>query len=214
MYVPRHFEETRVDVMHSLIREHPFALVVTLTSDGLNANHIPMLIDPEPAPFGTLRGHVARANRIWQDFSPEAGALAVFQGPQTYITPSWYPTKKELGMAVPTWNYAVVHAQGPLKVIEDRSWLRWHVERLTERFEEARPEPWHVTDAPADYIDKMLGAIVGLEISLTKLNGKWKVSQNRNTVDRFGVVEGLRAQGDAESLAMAEMVRERASRAT
>jgi transcriptional regulator len=107
--------------MHSLIRDYPFALVVTLASDGLNANHIPMLLDPEPAPFGTLRGHVARANRIWQDFSPQAGALAVFQGPQTYITPSWYPTKKELGMAVPTWNYAVVHAQGLLKVIEDRS---------------------------------------------------------------------------------------------
>src|SRR5262245_37135384 len=195
MYVPKHFEETRIEILHALIRAHPLAALVTLTPDGLDANHIPFEIDPEPAPFGTLRAHVARANALWRDFSREVKALAIFQGPETYISPSWYPTKQETGRVVPTWYYAVVHAHGPLRVIEDRRWLREFVERLTNRHEASRSAPWKVTDAPAAYIDQQLGAIVGLEMPISQLIGKWKASQNRPAHDQDGVVEGLRHEG-------------------
>jgi len=192
MYVPSHFEETRVPVLHKLIDDHPLAAVVTLGSAGLNANHIPIEIDPTPAPFGTLRGHVARNNPMWRDFSSEIGALAIFQGPQIYISPSWYPTKAETGKVVPTWNYIVVHASGPMLIREDRAWLRGLVERLTNRHETGMPQPWKVGDAPEDYIEALLGAIVGLEIPIATLVGKWKVSQNRPRADRDGVAKALR----------------------
>ena len=208
MYVPSHFEETRVEVLHQLIREHSLAVLVTLGSEGINANHIPFEIDPEPAPFGTLRGHVARANPVWRDFSKDVAPLAIFQGPQTYITPSWYQTKKETGKVVPTYNYVVVHAYGALRPIEDRVWLRGLVERLTNRYESARPESWKVTDAPGDFIEKQLRAIVGIEIPITKLVGKWKVSQNRPSADRDGVVKGLREMNGADAVAMANLVKE------
>jgi len=211
MYTPSHFEETRVAVLHQLIREHALATFVTLGPEGLNANHIPFEIDPEPAPFGTLRGHVARGNPVWRDFSKEIEALLVFQGPQAYISPSWYPTKKETGKVVPTYNYIVVHAYGPLRPIEDRVWLRNLVERLTNRYEAARVEPWKITDAPADYIETMLGAIVGIEIPVTRLVGKWKASQNRPPVDRKGVISGLNEIGDADAATMANFVRQSAN---
>jgi transcriptional regulator len=206
MYVPAQFEETRPDVLHQLIRDHSLAALVTLGSDGLNANHIPLELDPQPAPLGTLRGHVARGNPVWRDFSRAVEVLAVFQGPQTYISPAWYQTKRETGKVVPTYNYAVVHAYGPMRVIEDRGWLRGLVERLTNRHELGRPEPWKVTDAPADFVEQMLGAIVGIEIPLTRLVGKWKVSQNRPAADRDGVVKALRELNDAEARAMSSLV--------
>ncbi|MBI3326671.1 MAG: FMN-binding negative transcriptional regulator [Nitrospinae bacterium] len=208
MYVPKHFEETRVAILHELIRTHPLAALVTLTPAGLDANHIPFEIDPDPAPFGTLRGHVARANALWCDFFREIPALAIFQGPDSYISPSWYPSKQDTGRVVPTWNYAVVHAHGPLRVIEDRGWLRTFVETLTNRHEEGRSHPWHVTDAPADYIDQQLGAIIGLEMPITRLIGKWKVSQNRPARDRAGVVEGLLQDGKESGAAMAGLIRQ------
>ena len=189
------------------IKAHPLATLVTTTAQGLEANHIPLLIDPEPAPFGTLRGHVARTNPVWRTFSGDTDVLAVFQGPQGYITPSWYPTKAQTGKVVPTWNYAVVHAHGPLKVYEDAEWLRKLVTRLTASQESQREQPWHVTDAPEDYIDTMLKAIVGIEIPLRRLQGKWKMSQNRLPQDRDGVVAGLTANGDAASLAMLDAMR-------
>jgi transcriptional regulator len=207
MYLPKHFEETRVDVLHGLIRAHPLAALVTLTAGGLDANHIPFEIDPDPAPFGTLRGHVARANSMWRDFSPGVDALVIFQGPGTYVSPSWYPSKQDGGKVVPTWNYAVVHAYGPLRVIDDARWLRGFVEQLTNRHEASLAAPWKVTDAPADYIEKMVTAIVGIEVPVARLAGKWKVSQNRPAHDRDGVVEGLRQQGTEVSRAMAELVR-------
>jgi transcriptional regulator len=213
MYNPAHFEETRRDVMHALIAAHPLGTLVTLGPAGLDANHIPFEIsmDVTDGPLGTLRAHVARANPVWSDFSRVVDALVIFQGAQSYITPTWYTeTKPATGKVVPTWNYCVVHAAGPLVVRDDRAWLRAQVERLVKRHESTQPKPWQVSDAPDEYIEKQLGAIVGIEIPLNKLTGKWKVSQNRNAADRAGVVQALRQQDTPESEMMAEAVRSRA----
>jgi transcriptional regulator len=207
MYVPTHFQEDRVDVLHALIREHPLAALVTLGSDGLFASHIPLEIDSDPAPIGTLRGHVARGNPQWRDFRPETEALAIFQGPTSYVSPSWYPTKRETGKVVPTWNYAVVHARGPLVVHDDPAWLGALVRRLTAGQERRFAEPWQVGDAPAEFIERQLKAIVGIEIPLARLDGKWKMSQNRTPADREGVVRNLGQLGDDESRAVAALVR-------
>jgi transcriptional regulator len=206
MYQPSHFKEEHPDAIRSLIADHPLGTLVTLAASGIEGNHMPFLYDPEPAPLGTLRCHVARANPVWRDFKPEVEALVVFQGPQLYVTPSWYPSKKEHGKVVPTWNYLVVHAYGPVRVRDDSEWLRRFVTRLTDRFEAGRTNPWKVTDAPADFVDSHLKAIVGIEIPVTKILGKWKTSQNRPAADREGVARGLRAQGDAVSTAMAGWV--------
>ena len=192
--------------MHDLIRAHPLATLVTLDSGGLNGNHMPFEIHPDPGPFGTLRAHVARGNPVWRDFAKDVEALVVFQGVQGYVTPSWYETKGETGKVVPTWNYLVVHAYGPLQVVDDAAWLRAFVTRLTDRFEAQRADPWKVTDAPADFIEKQLTAIVGIEIPVTRLLGKWKASQNRTAADREGVVKGLKERGAADDLAMSEWV--------
>ncbi|MES2692636.1 MAG: FMN-binding negative transcriptional regulator [Verrucomicrobiota bacterium] len=214
MYTPAHFAEKRPEVLHALVAAHPLGTLVTLTSNGLDANLIPFELDPTPtaaAPLGTLRAHVARANSVWHDFSREVEALVVFQGPQAYITPTWYvATKPETGKVVPTWNYCVVHAHGPLQVIDDRAWLHAQVERLVRRHEATQPAPWHVSDAPPDFIEKQLAAIVGLEIPLTRLAGKWKVSQNRPAADRDGVVAALTAQPETNARAMAGIVRDHA----
>lgn len=210
MYTPAHFAETRLDVMHALIAAHPLGTLVTLTPTGLDANHIPFEIDPTAtaaAPHGTLRAHVARANPVWRDTAAGVDALVIFQGPQAYITPTWYvETKPAGGKVVPTWNYCVVHAHGPLIVRDDPTWLRGQLERLVRRHESTRPTPWHVSDAPDDFIAKQIAAIVGIEIPITRLAGKWKVSQNRSPADRAGVVAGLAAAGDEEAAAMAELV--------
>lgn len=205
MYLPKHFEETRVEVLHELVRAHPLGALVTRGAGGLQANHVPFEIDPAPAPFGTLRGHVARANPVWRDGAGDA--LVIFQGPQAYVSPSWYPSKQAGGKVVPTWNYAVVHAYGILRAIDDAEWLRAFVTRLTDRHEAARAERWRVTDAPADYVDTLLGAIVGIELAVTRLEGKWKVSQNRPAQDREGVVQGLLEDGGDAARAMAGMIR-------
>jgi transcriptional regulator len=206
MYLPKHFEETRVETLHALIRAHPLGALVTVGPAGLDANHVPFEIDSDPTPFGTLRAHVARANPLWKE-AANAEVLVLFQGPEIYISPSWYPTKQETAKVVPTWNYAVVHAHGRLRAIEDRDWLRAFVTRLTDRHEAGKADPWKVTDAPADYVESMLGGIVGLEIPLTRLVGKWKVSQNRPAADQDGVVDGLSREGQPEASAMADLVR-------
>jgi len=211
MYLPSHFEETRIEVLHDLVRQHPLGSLVTLGTQGLNANHIPFEIDGAPAPYGTLRGHVARANPVWRDHSRDPEVLVIFHGPQVYVSPSWYETKRQTGEVVPTYNYAVVHAYGRLQIVEDRAWLRGLVTRLTERFESGRPAPWQVSDAPQDFIDKQLGAIVGIEIAISKLFGKWKASQNRPAADRAGVVEALGTTAEADGLAMARLIKERSS---
>ncbi len=206
MYQVAAFREERIDVMHALIRMHPLATLVTSADGVLEANHLPLLIDPSPAPYGTLRGHVARANPLWRQAHADREVLAIFQGPQAYVTPSWYPSKRETGEVVPTWNYAVVHAHGPMVVHDDRDWVRGLVSQLTAQQEAAQPQPWSINDAPAGYIERMLGAIVGIEIPLTRLEGKWKVSQNRREADRSGVMAGLAEQADPQAQAMAGLV--------
>jgi transcriptional regulator len=199
MYLPKHFEQQDEQAMAQLLQLHPLATVAWQSADGLNAEHLPLMWErgAGDGAHGTLRGHVARANPVWR---AAAGAelLAVFQGPQAYISPSWYPAKAETGKVVPTWNYAVVHMHGRLRVTEDAAWLRALVERLTDTHEAAQAHRWKVGDAPADYIEQMLRAIVGIEVEITRAQGKWKVSQNRTAGDRAGVAAGLAsAEGDA-----------------
>jgi transcriptional regulator len=209
MYNPNHFREERVEVLHALIRQHRLASLVTLGPDGLTANHIPLILHPDPAPLGTLVGHVARANTLWREFRPDVEALAIFQGPDAYISPSWYPSHQETGRVVPTWNYAVVHAYGPLRVFEDSAMLERHVRELTSLEEATMQQPWSADQAPADFLEAMLKGIVGLEIPLTRLEGKWKVNQNRLPQDREGAIRGLHAKGDPDSEIMAELIAER-----
>jgi transcriptional regulator len=188
MYVPDHFREDRPEVLADAVRRIGFA---TLVTTGLEANHLPMLLQ-----HGVLRGHVARANPVWKQ--GDGAALAIFLGPHAYVSPNWYPSKAETGKAVPTWNYITVHAHGRLTLRDDPAWLRSHVGALSAAHEAASATPWSVADAPADYIDSMLRAIVGFEISVTRLEGKWKLSQNRSTDDRGAVRAELARNGNAE----------------
>ena len=206
MYLPAHFNETRTEVMHALMRARPLAALVTLGDSGIIANHLPVQTLPQPAPLGCIRGHIARANPLWRDYRTGAEALAIFQGPHAYISPSFYPSKVVTGEVVPTWNYAVVHARGTLRFIHDAEWLRSFVAGLTASHEAPRPQQWKIEDAPADYIGKMLKLIVGFEFSITSLTGKWKMSQNRPQADRAGVQKNLQAASDADSREIAAMV--------
>jgi transcriptional regulator len=209
LYQPAQFKEERVDVMHALIRAHPLATLVTHVESGIDADHIPMEIASGPEPFGTLRGHIARANPLWRLCRPELGSLVIFQGPQAYITPSFYPSKRESGEVVPTWNYAVVHARGRLRFIHDGPWLHALVSRLTDAHEAPREMPWKVGDAPPAYVERMLTAIVGFELVIESLTGKWKVSQNRTPADRRGVAAGLRATPTDGAREIAELLESR-----
>lgn len=206
MYTPQHFEEPRIYVMHELMRARPLATLVTLSSVGLNANHIPLHLIDQPAPFGTLRGHVARANPLWNDFTKDVEVLAIFHGPDSYITPSWYATKQETGKVVPTWNYAVVHACGTLRVIDDATWVRAQIEALTAHNEADFAQPWSVSDAPHDYTEKLLGNIIGIEIVITRLSGKWKVSQNQPAQNQASVIAGLNNSDLRDAAAMAALI--------
>jgi transcriptional regulator len=206
MYQPAHHREDRLDVQHALMRAFPLATLVTNGSSGLVANHVPFLIDPEASRLGTLRAHVARANPQWKEFDPAQEALVIFQGAERYVTPSWYATKRETAKVVPTWNYAVVHAYGPMRAIEDEGWLRAQIGDLTRASEAARAQPWAVTDAPEQFVAAMVRGIVGIEIEIARIEGKWKVSQNRPEADRRGVAAGLRENADARSGEMAELV--------
>jgi transcriptional regulator len=202
MYVPEAFRETDPDVVRALITEHPLATLATHAADGtLTADHIPFLLDPSRGAHGTLVGHVARANPLWRTPGP---ALAIFAGPDAYVSPNWYPSKHEHGSVVPTWNYAVVHAHGTLRAIDDPSPLLGIVGALTRRHEATEAqrsgaEPWRVEDAPPDYIARMLKAIVGIELEIERIDAKSKLSQNRPAADRAGVVAGLRASGRADA---------------
>jgi transcriptional regulator len=192
--------------MHSLIVSRPLATLVTLGTSGLFASHIPMILEAEGSQFGVLKGHISRANTQWKDFVPAVEALAIFAGHQHYITPTWYPGTKEHGKEVPTWNYVVVHAYGPLKVIQDENWLLTNVEKLTNIHEAVSPVPWKVSDAPEEFIQSQLKGIVGLQLPIRRLEGKWKVSQNRTEREQDGVLDGLAKLNTPESLAMKALV--------
>jgi transcriptional regulator len=198
MYNPPHFKNDDVAALHGAIRTYAFGSLVTVGADGIEVSHVPMLIDPEPAPYGTLIGHLSKANAQWRTARPDVPALAMFLGPDAYVTPAWYATKRENGKVVPTWNYVAIHARGVLRFFHEPDRLLGVVTRLTETHEAGRSDPWKVTDAPAEYVEGMLKGIVGFELSIAKLEGKWKMSQNRPAEDRAGVVEGLRAEGEAE----------------
>jgi transcriptional regulator len=213
MYVPEQFAEHDPDELHRLITAHPLGTLVTLGSEGLSANHIPFMMAPEVGARGALRGHVARANAVWQDFSAEHDALVIFQGPSAYISPNWYPTKAETHRQVPTYNYAVVHVYGRLVIHDDEKWLRGFLGRLTRAMEAPQPKPWKMGDAPQDFLQEMLGGIVGIELPITKVVGKWKASQNRLPVDRDGAVLGLRTLGEREATEMADLIVGTAARA-
>ncbi len=194
MYLPTYFKETRSEALHALMRAYPFATLVTYGDAGLTANHLPCELVGDH-----LHGHVARGNELAR--ADGAEVLVIFRGPEGYVSPNWYPSKHETGREVPTWNYAVIHVHGRLRVVEDHTWLRQLLERLTDRHEAGQPKPWHVSDAPADHIEKSLGGIVGLEISIDRIEGKFKLSQNHPAANRAGVVDGLRqrsGRGDAE----------------
>lgn len=199
MYIPKLFKETNTEVLHRLISTHPFASMITYTTTGIDANHIPFIVNPDPPPLGTLRGHIARANPLWRNLVDSPETMVIFQGPQTYVSPSWYPTKKETGKVVPTWNYAVVHVHGKLRFIHDKEWLLDFLQTLTQKHEADRDQPWQVSDAPVEFIERMLRAIVGIEVDIIRLEGKWKVSQNRPEQDRQGVIEGLLKDGNTTS---------------
>jgi transcriptional regulator len=196
MYVPQHFAETRVSVLHEAIGKSGIATLVTSGDGDIEASHVPMLLDPDPAPFGTLLGHIARDNPQWRTKS--ASALAIFLGSDTYVSPSWYETKKTNGKVVPTWNYIAIHAHGPIEWFDDAKRLRAIVTRLTEKYESGRAAPWAVSDAPEDYVQSMLKAIVGFALPIVRLDGKWKMSQNRPPADHERVASELRAEGKSD----------------
>ena len=191
MYTPTSYREERLEVLHGLMASHPLGALVRMAQDGLCADHLPFEIAPPTpdAPFGTLRAHVARANPLWRSDGVET--MVIFQGPHAYITPAWYAEKELSGEEVPTFDYAVVHAHGTLRVIDDRDWLLAFLERLTTRHEADQPQPWQVGDAPPAYIDKLLKAIVGIEIPLARLEGKWKMEQKNSLQDQARVASEL-----------------------
>ena len=202
MYLPKAFEEDRLPVLHDAIRSCGLATLVTVTAAGPVASHVPMLLDAAAGERGTLLAHVARANGQWRDTIAGTKALAIFNGPDAYVSPSWYPSKQETGKVVPTWNYIAIHAYGEPEFFDDAERLRALVARLTERQEAGRPNPWSITDAPADYIAGQLRAIVGVALPIERLEGKWKLSQNRPAADRAGVIAGLGEASDDRTRAL------------
>ena len=202
MYVPPHFKQSDLTVLHDAIRSSGLATLVSLGADGLIASHVPLMLDAEAGPNGTLIGHLAKGNPQWRSVTAGVEALAIFQGPDAYITPSWYATKREHGKVVPTWNYVAIHAYGPIEFFSDADELLDVVTKLTNRFERPRAAPWAVDDAPPDFIQAHLKGIVGFRMPITRIDGKWKMSQNRPAADRTGVAEGLRAEGRDEVAAL------------
>lgn len=208
MYLPPYHRFTDSDAMASLIDAHPLGAWVCHGGGELVANHIPFVLDRSRGAHGTLIGHVARGNGIWRVLSPSTPSVVMFRGAQAYVTPSWYPGKAEHAQVVPTWDYVVVHVHGVARAVEDKAWMLDMLERLTHAQESGRGSPWRVSDAPADYIDRLLRAIVGIEIPVSRLEGKLKLSQDEALADRLGTVDGLRAQPRQEVRLLAELVQQ------
>jgi transcriptional regulator len=208
MYIPAAFREEDLPTIHAEMRKIQLATLVTLAANGLIATHLPLMLDPAAGQYGTLYGHVARANVQWQESLPEVEALAIFTASDAYVSPSWYPSKRETGKVVPTWMYAAIHAYGTAQFIDDPEWLRGMVTRLTDKHEAGFAAPWKVTDAPPPYIDSQLARIVGVEIPIARLEGKWKFDQRSTPADRLGVAAGLEASGTPDNLEALEVMRE------
>ncbi len=208
MYEPPLHREDDLEKQHALIRARPLGLLVSHGPQGLLVNAIPFLVDPNASRLGTLSAHMARANPQWRDLAQSPDVVVVFQGADHYVSPSWYATKQETGKVVPTWNYVMVQARGAARIIDDDGWLSRQIAALTKTHEGGREKPWAISDAPADFIALQRRAIVGVEIEIAEIHGKWKTSQNRNAADRAGVAAGLAALGDEEARAMAAIVRE------
>ncbi|NLS01444.1 FMN-binding negative transcriptional regulator [Rhizobium sp. P38BS-XIX] len=207
MYQPPHHREDDLGTQHQLIRAHPLGMLITAGDGGLIANAVPFHLNTSLSPKGTLQAHLARANGQWKEIAAGAPVLVVFQGADTYITPSWYATKRETGKVVPTWNYAIVQVRGSARTIEDPAWLRTQIDALTGENESDRAQPWAVDDAPPEFVSAQLKGIIGIEIDIETIDGKWKVSQNRPIADRQGVAEGLSAIDRTEAAEMADLVR-------
>ena len=212
MYTPKAFEVTDLPLLRAAIRQSGLATLVTMTTNGLVATHLPLMLDESKGEFGTLTGHVSRANVQWKETDPEAEALVIFLGLNAYVSPTWYPAKQETGRVVPTWNYTAIHAYGHIKFFDDPERLRGVVTDLTNYHEASFPAPWKVTDAPPVYIDAQLRAIVGFELPITRLEGKQKFNQNRSREDRQGVIAGLRGLGEEQKTQVSELMEEIESR--
>lgn len=212
MYIPAVNREDDIAELRRFVRSGPLCTLVSMTGQGLFASHIPMVLQDSGSAFGVLRGHVARANSHWRDLNTEVETLAIFTGPQHFISASWYPGKKTHGREVPTWNYVAVHAYGHLRVIEDQDWLLKHLKTLVDENEKIAEFPWSVSDAPPDYIANQMRAIVGVELEVSRVEGKWKVSQNRTDEDAAAVIAGLQTLGTPSSEVMQELIKERRPR--
>jgi transcriptional regulator len=206
MYTPKAFEVTDLPLLHAAMKQSELATLVTNTTHGLVATHLPLMLDVTRGEYGTLTGHVSRANLQWRESDPEAEGLIIFLGLDSYVSPNWYPAKQETGRVVPTWNYAAIHAYGRVTFFEDAERLRTVVTELTQKHEASFPAPWQVSDAPATYIDSQLKAIIGFECQITRLEGKQKFNQNRSVEDRLGVIEGLLELQDERKRQVAELM--------
>lgn len=206
MFQPACFREARIEVMQDMMRHHPFASVISLQNGEIMADHLPLVLHPEQSEYGQLQGHINRANPMRKALKAGADVLVIFQGPHHYVSAGWYPSKKEHEKVVPTWNYITVHARGTLALREESDWLLNHLNDLSDQHEKDRPEPWKVSDAPDDYINRMSRGIMGVEIEITALQGIWKTSQNKSDTDRQGVYEGLRQEDSDNAKAMSDHV--------
>jgi transcriptional regulator len=206
LYSPPQFQQHDRSELTNLIQAHPLSTIVTLSPLDIEANHIPLLWRDDGSPGGVLCGHIARANPLWQQHDPSSEVLAVFHGPNAYISPSWYASKPEHGRGVPTWNYTAVHAYGQLRVVEEAEWLRSHLEDMTQQLEVNIPEPWALSDAPPEFVERLLAHIVGIEILVSRLSGKWKISQNQPQSNQQSVIAGLRNRGQSQAEAVAELM--------
>jgi transcriptional regulator len=205
MYTPDNFRVDDLPQIHALMRAKPFATLISGGSAGVQASHLPTVLKAE-GPLGVIECHLARANLHWKELAEGNEALMIFQGPEGYVTPNWYPSKSEHGKVVPTWNYAIVHAHGRPEVMQDKRWLHAHVAALTAQQEATESKPWSLSDAPDSFIEMMLRGIVGFRFAITRLEGKWKMSQNRELKDREGVVEGLGKRGQGDDREVADIV--------
>lgn len=208
MHLPELFHVTDRDKLHALMQGRPFATLVSAGPSGLLGTHLPTVLKPDDGALGSIECHVARANAHWKDFADGVEALMIFHGAEAYVRPSWYPSKAKHGKVVPTWNYATVHAYGRAQTIEDRAWLARHVSELTDQQDRGEHSPWATSDAPPDFIATMLRGIVGIRFEIARLEGKWKMSQNRDTADRAGTVSGLRARSEGDDPEVADLVEE------